>query len=117
MNDLEHLTVQLFARFGLKELGSLLGAAGPHDVFSDAYSSAMEFLPGSVGFVDDIRDNSVYVHALHVALLLSSPATRNSTTKSCGRRRRGLLMSYFVPECVGIVVLEWGERSGDTAKE
>ena len=118
MNDLEHLTVQLFARFGLKELAKPVEEQlDRHDVFSDAYSSAMELLPGSVGFVDEIRDNSEYVHALYVALLAELSRDEELNDEELRKKARGLLMNYFVPECVGIVTLELMDQSDGTANE
>ena len=118
MNDLEHLTVQLFARFGLKELANPVGKQlDRSDVFSDAYGCARELLPGSVGFIDDIGDNSEYVHALYVALLAELSRDEELNDKELRSKARGLLMSYFVPEYVGVVTLELMDRSGDTAKE
>jgi hypothetical protein len=77
----------------------------------------MELLPGSVGFVDDIRDNSEFVHALYVALLAELSRDEKLRDEELRTKARGLLMSYFVPEDVGIVALELMDRSADTAKE
>jgi hypothetical protein len=118
VNDLEHLTVQLFARFGLEELAKPVRQhLDRDDVFSDAYSRAMELLPGSVGFVDDIRDSSELVHALYVALLAELSRDEKLRDEELRTKARGLLMSYFVPEDVGIVTLELMDRSAGTAKE
>jgi hypothetical protein len=116
VNDIEHLTVQLFARFGLEELAKPVGEQlNRLDVFSDAYGCAMELLPGSVGFVDNTRDSSELGHALYVALLAELSRDEKLRDEELRTEARGLLMSYFAPEYVGIVALELMDRLAGTA--
>ena len=115
MNDIEHLTVQFFARLGLQELAKPAEEQFDRsEVFQDAYGCAMGLLPDTFGFVDDTRDNSEYVHALYVALLAELSRDENLPGEELRMKARGLLMSYFAPEYTGVVTLELMD---DTAKE
>ena len=119
MTDLEHLTAQLFVRFGLEELAKPRGKQLDHsEIFFEAYTCVAGLLSsdGSDGSFGPDNDGAAaereFVHVPFVTIV--AELSRAGLTGEAARTKaRSFLIDYFAPGLTWVVVLELMDKGGE----
>jgi hypothetical protein len=115
MNDIENLTVMIFARLGLRELSKRPDERTYRyspDLFYVAYDKAIEVMPESDGFND--MDPVAFIHALYVAVIAELLPEWDGPISGARARARSLLLDYFARDQAELIALELCEDAVPT---